>query len=370
MKILLTLFFVIISFYGTEGLAAEKKDDAVVNFDNGIGTGSVDESDAGYEQYISSYFARYHALGGEKAPELNDFNAERDAQGHPKWFDGFNGEYTLEMLVIRLFVKEQFDDLEKLIADWNNPDNRNADGKWKLLAFSDALVLRFNNGSWDADYEIIKHWRQKYPQSASAAIAEATYWNTYAWNARGNGFANSVSQEGWKLFEERNRKAESVLLESAPYASGNPEWYAVRLAVANVLNAPKRQLVKLSEEATQRHPYYYSIYSAVVHALTPSWGGDWRSINAFIKASAMKTKEHEGAALYTRLYMMASACGTCDQAFNLFRDTKVSWPEMKKGFDDLLNHYPNSLWNLNKYASFACQAGDKATFRALRRRIC
>ena len=92
-------------------------------------------------------------------------------------------------------------------------------------------------------------------------------------------------------------------------------------------------------------------------------------MDAFIKEASAKAKDKEGSALYTRLYMSASGCGTCDQKFNLFRDTQVSWPEMKKGFDDLMRLYPHSAWNLNKYASFACQAGDKETFLSVRFRI-
>jgi len=67
--------------------------------------------------------------------------------------------------------------------------------------------------------------------------------------------------------------------------------------------------------------------------------------------------------------MTASGCGTCNQKFNLFKDTYASWPRMKKGFEDLMHLYPHSKWNLNMFASFACQAGDKKTFQEVRFRI-
>ena len=368
MKIFCALVFVVFSLWGNACWAGDAAS-APVNFGDGVGNGSPDEQDAGYERYVQSYFARYHALGSEAVPELKDFRDEVDAQGRPKWFDGATGDYTLKMLVIRLFVKEQFDDLERLIADWNNPENRAANGKWKLASYPDALAMRFSSGTWEADYQIITHWRQTYPQSAAAAIAEATYWENYAWNARGSGFADSVSQEGWKLFGERIHKSEAVLLNSESYASGNPEWYARYLSLAKALDWPKASLLRLSDEALQKQRTYYPTYYAVIRALTPSWGGDWVSVDSFIKDSAAKAKDKEGAALYARLYMSASGCGTCNQKFNLFHDTLASWPEMKKGFDDLLRQYPHSAWNLNKYASFACQAGDKATFQAVRFRM-
>jgi len=367
-RIIISATLLVIS-YQSPSIAAEKSHDAVVNFDSGIGNTPSNEGDPDYQQYIQQYFSHYHALGASSSPPFKDFNAEYDAQGIPKWFDGDTGEYTLKMLVIRLYAKEQFDDLEKLLADWNNSKNRKADGKWKLVAFTNGLSMRFDNGGWDADYQIIKHWRQKYPQSAGAAIAESLYWSRYAWNARGSGFADSVSEAGWKLFKDRIEKAGRILVESESYASNNPEWFAQFLMVAKAVSWPKESLLKLSAKATQRHPYYYPIYYATLQALSPAWGGDWKNTDDFIRQSSAQTKDQEGLALYARLYMAASACAGCTEKFNLFRDTKASWPEMKKGFEDLIRQYPHSLWNLNKYASFACQAGDKTSYQAVRFRI-
>ena len=42
---------------------------------------------------------------------------------------------------------------------------------------------------------------------------------------------------------------------------------------------------------------------------------------------------------------------------------------MKVGFEDLMARHPKSNWNLNNFAKFACEAGDKKTFLALRRQI-
>ena len=42
---------------------------------------------------------------------------------------------------------------------------------------------------------------------------------------------------------------------------------------------------------------------------------------------------------------------------------------MKAGFDDWVRHYPDSKWNLNNYARFACDAGDKEIFLTLRKQL-
>jgi hypothetical protein len=42
---------------------------------------------------------------------------------------------------------------------------------------------------------------------------------------------------------------------------------------------------------------------------------------------------------------------------------------MKQGFSDLMKQYPNSKWNLNAFASFACRANDAATYWKARQQI-
>ena len=45
---------------------------------------------------------------------------------------------------------------------------------------------------------------------------------------------------------------------------------------------------------------------------------------------------------------------------NLFGDSEVSWPRMKKAFEDLNARYRDD-WNKNLFATYACRARDKET---------
>jgi Domain of unknown function (DUF4034) len=243
-----------------------------------------------------------------------------------------------------------------------------ADGGWKLKIFDHAIDYWFSTtNAWNSAYQHIRRWREKTPKSRAAALTEALYWLSYAWNARGGGYASSVTPEGWKLLRERLEKAGAVLLESKEYASSSPLWWEIYLRVGNGLGWPKQRLLEIFSEATKKGKYFYTIYTDMAYYLVPKWGGSWQLVDTFIKDAVKNTQRVEGHSIYARIYRNMSAQET--EEFNLFRDSLASWPEMKRGFEDIVRPYPHSAWNINNFAAFACMAGDKETFQNLRFRI-
>ena len=53
----------------------------------------------------------------------------------------------------------------------------------------------------------LEKWRAQYPQSITVYTTLAATYVNYAWQARGNGYANTVTDEGWQLFRDRIHQA-------------------------------------------------------------------------------------------------------------------------------------------------------------------
>jgi hypothetical protein len=293
---------------------------------------------------------------------------ETDSEGRPLWFDAETGRDVLANVVAGLFSTEQFDNLDRLFNDWNDQRQLSADGRWRLTSFDRGVSQQFAGGTaWDSGYQLIQRWRTKSPSSRAAAIAEAIYWERYAWSARGTGYANTVSEEGWKLYEERLAKAEATLLESQRYASTSPLWDYEFISVAEGLNWPVARRLGLFKNAYQKEKSFVANYSVFVRGLVPKWGGDWKTVDEFIRNAVELTKSAEGRSMYAWLYMTVDECD-CD-GFDLLRDTMANWPDLKQSFDDLTRLYPHSGWLINRYAAYACVAGDRDAFLDLRFRI-
>lgn len=317
------------------------------------------------DRYAGLYSSHYHGLFYRvNEPVLVVLPSATDKQGRPLWFDGASGDAALGNLVTGLLNRGQTADLDRLFDDWNDPTERMADGRWKLSIFYKALSDEFSNGiAWDPVIAFISNWRHKEPKSRAAALSEVIYWYAYAWNARGTGYIGSVTPEGWKLFRQRLVKAQSVLEDSKSFAASSPLWTRLYIDVGIALELPGAELKKVFEQGVQSQRYFSPIYTGMVSSLTPKWGGSWQAVDKFVE-EAVKDTPAEGTSLYARIYW--HVYNDQESTFDLFRDSLATWPQMKRGFEDMVRLYPHSASNMNDFAAAACMAGDKATFQSLR----
>jgi hypothetical protein len=301
--------------------------------------------------------------------------AEKAAGGPDRCFslgDAHNdGPDGMRQLLMNLdnYYKHGADSFEALIDGLNSPECVFDDGRPKITLLNSVFDSSFDPtpAGWEKSYDYIKTLKKKFPGQPFVAIAEAEYWLDYAFDARGGGYADSVTPEGWKLFRERLEKAERVLVASKSSASRFPTWYEQMTMVQFMLDRPANDQATLFQEGLTRYPGYYPLYFNMVDFASPKWGGSWQAVDNFVAWSVQATKKDEAETLYARLYWYAYQRLLPGE--ELFRDTLASWPKMKQGFEDLLARHPKSHWDLNNYAHFACMAGDKATYRKLRRRM-
>ena len=258
--------------------------------------------------------------------------------------------------------------LEREINEWNTPSCVFEDGTPVIATLNGGFQRLFTTGwDWTESLTQVELIKTNFPDAGIAALAEAAYWKHYAWYERGNGVASSIKPEGWKIFNERLVKAEKVLIDSKSYAAELPNWYVEMITVQIGLNRSETEREQTFLEGTNKFKTYYPIYYAMLSSQLPKWGGSWLNIDNTINLSVENTKISDRNAMYSRLYSSVYVNLLAEESF--FKDTLVSWPKMKQGYEDMLIQYPNSKFNLNRFAMFACKAEDKDTFLALRKKI-
>jgi hypothetical protein len=268
-----------------------------------------------------------------------------------------------------LFDQEKFDELEKMANEFRIARAQVIDGGWKLARFYNSFDLSETNKNdvqCEENINKLEKWMSKYPHSMTAKIATSNAWLTYAWKARGGGYANTVTEQGWNLMRERVRKAYQLLRDKPIKPSRDcPGRYYILIKIARAQGWSKEKYDALFHEAVSFDPGFHAYYMEKAFYITPRWGGYDGEWQQFAEEAVKLTPKSEGMGIYTRILRSMWVM----KEFKDFNDPSVSWSKMKQGFLDMEKANPNSLYNLNSFCLFACIAGDKETAKALFKKI-
>ncbi len=126
---------------------------------------------------------------------------------------------------------------------------------------------------WKRLLELLQSWIAEQPKSITARVALASAWINYAWDARGRGYSDKVSESGWTLFTQRTEEAERVLKDASETLPAKcPEWYVVMQNVAQNEDWNGAECDP-SSKAYKFEPGYYYYARALAYLLLPKWGG-------------------------------------------------------------------------------------------------
>ncbi len=268
--------------------------------------------------------------------------------------------------VQRFLAKEEFAVLDQMADKMRVEQSRMTEGIWKLGFFYMALqretVIEMSD-DFPAAFARFERWERANPSSITARIAHAAALGSYAWVARGDGMAHTVTAEGWKLFEQRLKQARA-LLESDEELKKCPGYYSTMMTVALGQGWSRRDYDRLFAEAVALAPDYETFYFHRAIFLQEKWYGtspdEW---HRFALAAADATKKEHGQILYTRIVWYVLRSGMTRIA--AVKKTGFDWPRMKEGFEELARRYPESVRNKNAFCFYAYAADDKTTARRL-----
>ncbi len=269
--------------------------------------------------------------------------------------------YAYRMQVRQDYNARRFDALEAQAAAVRASKEVFGNGAWKLVQYYEAFGCRRDEpeSMWQLHDQIHHDWIAAKPESAAARIAYVDYLVDYAWKARGNGYANTVTDEGWKLYEERLTSAQKVLQDARGLAEKDLGWWRGALRVALGVGLPKNGYDRLVAEAVAFEPKYWGYDTLRAYSLLPRWYGQQGDWEAYADAAA-KRSDGLGAEVYARI-----VADLHDYYDNVFRETQASWLLTRDGLAQMRAKYPDSLSILSVSAKLAVQAEDRALAQKL-----
>jgi hypothetical protein len=273
---------------------------------------------------------------------------------------GPNLRLQAQAVVSDTLVAGDFAKLDRMHDEFVELHRGGGPGAGLIYVFFPALNMVYANPAMKSRLvNLFEDWRAKAPDSRLRPTAEAAYWVQVAWHARGDGFASTVTPEGWKIFRESLAKAAKVLEDGAEKGRESPLWYESALATAGALGAPARALDGIFDEGATKFAYYTPLYFTRLNYLLPKWGGDYPDIDRFIRGAVMRTQAKAGTTYYAHLYM--AVLGSF-KGGDFFRETPASWPLMRHAFEE---EVARDDADVHQNATVACLARDRETTRRL-----
>lgn len=254
--------------------------------------------------------------------------------------------------------QERFDQLDCVADRARANKERFPGGHWKIHElykglFNPVPAKHATEEDWQDLMQLLQRWIQTHPKSVTSRVALASAWIYYATEARGGGYANTVSENGWKLYAERTAEAEAALDQAASLSVKCPESYIVKLNIAQHRSWGKERILALFDEAMAFEPGYYYYGRAVAMLLEPQWFGEHGDTAKFLQDSADRIGGKEGDAYY---FLVASSkdviCGCGDQP-------QLSLERLERGYNVVEQTYGVSMFNLNQLAYLTLHVGGR-----------
>lgn len=279
-----------------------------------------------------------------------------------------------EELQLRMELREQSGDLlrEKNFAELDRlavryrKGERTPSGIWKLDLFYFGLIPEKGQRDeryWEMCLDRFREWIEQRPDSITAPICLANVWTSYAWDARGSGWARDVTETGWKLFRQRLEKANQILVKNSQEYAACPYWHSMMIRMVRERSWPRVAAWEFLKASAAAFPDYFGSYMQMMANLQPRWGGRPGEMVEMADWAAKNAGGDLGKEIYARI------CWTIwewEKAETFLSPaTGVDWEKMKAGLEVMMEKYPDSKYNRAAFCHFAWLFQDRPVVREL-----
>jgi len=267
----------------------------------------------------------------------------------------------------RMVEVEDFRQLDCIADTARLNKTRFPGGKWHLYIFYrnvSEVPGHATEEDWNNLIGHLQKWMLANPQSITAPVSLAEAYINFAWHARGDGYSDTVTQSGWKLFAQRIEQAKKILDTASSLPAKCPHWYLAMQSVARAEGWDVDKSTELLNQATALAPDYYYYYRSLAEYLLPKWGGEEGDAANFAQQSANRLGGAKGDMLYFRIGERLLCPCADEHEFH-----RLSWPRLQKGYEAIEKEYGSSISNLNVLALMATKNNDSVAADAAFKRI-
>ena len=211
---------------------------------------------------------------------------------------------------------------------------------------------------WPTLHEMLDQWHNAKPDCVGPLTQQAEAYLCEAWEARGSGFANTITEEGGRIFAEKLKKALEVIEEGEKLKQKDPELSRIKMVIYKAVG--ERQGVDAAfKDGTDIDPYYFPLYEEAAVARLPRWGGTPGELASWAADTCDKLKDR-GDEVYAHIALSL----VCYNMNGFFDETLLDWPRIKRGTQKLLETYDDSNYVASHASLLAALKLDREILQA------
>lgn len=156
-------------------------------------------------------------------------------------------------------------------------------------------------GTLSEKIDFFENYLKDHPENTLMRIALFNIYNNRAFELRGDGFANTVTEEGWKGFYENMQKAWATLQPVLIQEKFPPEAFMCTVLIFRNLQQDKAIVEKVIDRALDECPQYSRIFQQEAFARLPRWGGEVQDAEKLAARVAETIGGDEGDMAYAQI---------------------------------------------------------------------
>jgi len=292
-------------------------------------------------------------------------------------------------LVAEALLTSQYAPIRKFYAAWRAAETYNPGGtnmsaevhRWRRLAnrylneavsdksmppaevyeACDSLLeaVKNNQRQYEEFYQALEPTLfRNWPADSALYLLKGRFYTHDAWLARGRGFADKVTEEGWRVFADRLAEAEQAL-GKAWELNPRDERIACEMMTVELGQGKGRPRMEMwFKRATELNPNYYEAFSSKLYYLEPKWHGSAEDMIAFGRecVNSKKWGGHVPLVLRDAHESLVKYVDKAQQA-DYWKRPAV-WKDIKAAFDKFFELNPTETRWRHNYALYAYRAGQ------------
>lgn len=289
-------------------------------------------------------------------PSIRKFYADLRTFNQIAWANNYSTNGSPESSQLSQRVN---DNLMAMLNDPTIPSSEMYDACQDFLSVwaGDAKV-------YQQDFEYIGPMLSKnWPNDPYVNFLKGQAYIKLAWIARGNGYADTVTPAGGKLFEERLALAENALTNAWQENPNDPQIAEQMLTVELGQGEGRSRMELWFNRAMNLNSNDYSACSAKLYYLAPKWYGSEQDQLDFGHECVTNTQWGGTVPL-----ILLAAHDSIDREWtnkidqsNYWKRPEV-WPDIKLAYDHFFQANPNETRWYHQYALYAYKCGQWKEF--------